>query len=103
MPSALSGGEECARARGLLCLVGLLLLGISASLQIIMKSKPIDNVLGLHAVHKLSGDVKATFDTIVSRASSPRARARARARAGTWTAVERGRTSRCPRVTKHIA
>lgn len=35
-------------------------------MQIIMKSKPIDNVLGLHAVHKLSGDVKATFDTIVS-------------------------------------
>merc|ERR1719197_2468457 len=33
-------------------------------LDIIMKSKPIDNVLGLHAVHKLSGDVKATFDTI---------------------------------------
>ena len=62
----LRGCEECVRARGLLCVVGLLLLGISASMQIIMKSKPIDNVLGLHAVHKLSGDVKATFDTIVS-------------------------------------
>ena len=30
-----------------------------------MKSKPIDNVLGLHAVHKIKGDVKATFDTFV--------------------------------------
>ena len=35
-----------------------------------MKNKPIDNVLGLHAVHKLAGDVKTTFDTIVR--SSPR-------------------------------
>lgn len=33
-------------------------------LDIIMKNKPIDNVLGLHAVHKLAGDVKTTFDTI---------------------------------------
>ena len=30
-----------------------------------MKSKPLDNVLGLHAVHKIKGDVKATFDTFV--------------------------------------
>jgi hypothetical protein len=35
-----------------------------------MKNKPLDSVLGLHAVHKLAGDVKATFDTIVRSAHS---------------------------------
>jgi len=33
-------------------------------LDVIMKSKPLDNVLGLHVVHKVSGDVKSTFDQI---------------------------------------
>jgi len=37
---------------------------ISGILDVIMKSKPLDHVLGLHVVHKVSGDVKATFDMI---------------------------------------